>query len=84
MRDGLSLDDLGRDFSWVDLAAYIRFSRQDSALSFVHQNPPVDPVTVPTKSTLSSIGGRIAEKRAALQGAESEVVEHNRRNRAAS
>ena len=81
MRDGLSLDDLGRQFSWVDLAAYVRYSRPDSALAFVNENPPVDPATVPTQGTLTSIKDRLAAKRAELRDAESEVVSHNRRDR---
>ena len=81
MRDGLSLDDLGRQFSWVDMAAYIKYSRPDSALAYVNANPPVDPATVPTQGTLLSIKDRIAAKRAQLAGAESEVVSHNRRDR---
>ena len=81
MRDGLSLDDLGRQFSWVDLKSYIKYSRQDSALVYVQQNPPVDPATVPTQGTLTSIKDRLAAKRDALRDAESEVVSHNRRDR---
>lgn len=83
MRDGLSLDDLGRQFSWSDLRAYIKHSKPDSALSFVNENPPVDPATVPTKGTLSSIKDRLAEKRAEAKrrAVESEVVAHNRRDR---
>ena len=81
LRDGLSLDDLGRQFSWVDLQAYIKFSRPDSALAFVNENPPVDPATVPTKGTLTSIKDRLAAKRAELRDAESQVVTHNRRDR---
>lgn len=81
MRDGLSLDDLGRQFSWVDLASYVRYSRPDSALAYVNQNPPVDPATVPTKGTLTSIKDRLAEKRSELRDASSEVVSHNRRDR---
>ena len=81
MRDGLSLDDLGRQFSWVDLAAYIKYSRPDSALAYVNENPPVDPATVPTQGTLASIRDRRAAKLAQLQGADTEVVAHNRRDR---
>ena len=81
LRDGLSLDDLGRQFSWVDLQAYIKFSRPDSALAYVNENPPVDPSTVPTKGTLTSIKDRLAAKRAELRDAESQVVTHNRRDR---
>lgn len=81
MRDGLSLDDLGRQFSWSDLRAYIKHSRPDSALAFVNENPPVDPATVPTKGTLTSIRERRAAKVAELQGAATEVVSHNRRDR---
>lgn len=81
MRDGLSLDDLGRQFSWVDLAAYIKYSRPDSALAFVNENPPVDPATVPTQGTLTSIKDRLAAKRAELRDAETQVVSHNRRDR---
>ena len=61
MRDGLSLDDLGRQFSWVDLRSYIKYSKPDSALAFVNENPPVDPATVPTQGTLTSIKDRLAE-----------------------
>ena len=81
MRDGLSLDDLGRQFSWVDLKSYIKYSRQDSALVYVQRNPPVDPATVPTQGTLTSIKDRLAAKRAELADAGSEVVSHNRRDR---
>ena len=81
MRDGLSLDDLGRQFSWVDLRSYIKYSKPDSALAFVNENPPVDPATVPTRSTLASIRDRRAAKLAELQGADTEVVAHNRRDR---
>lgn len=83
MRDGLSLDDLGRQFSWVDIAAYIKYSRPDSALAYVNANPPVDPATVPTQGTLLSIKDRIAAKRAEarLRAVESEAVAHNRRDR---
>ena len=81
MRDGLSLDDLGRQFSWVDLAAYIKFSRADSALKYVNDNPPVDPATVPTQGTLTSIKDRLAAKRAELRDADTQVVSHNRRDR---
>lgn len=81
MRDGLSLDDLGRQFSWVDLRSYIKYSPQGSALAFVNENPPVDPATVPTMGTLTSISERIAARRAALSGAKSEVVAHHRRDR---
>lgn len=81
MRDGLTLEDLGIQFSWVDLAAYVKYSRADSALLYVRENPPVDPSTVPTKGTLTSIKDRLAAKRSALQGAASEVVSHNRRDR---
>ena len=81
MRDGLSLDDLGRQFSWADLAAYIKFSRADSALKYVNDNPPVDPATVPTQGTLTSIKDRLAAKRAELRDVESQVVTHNRRDR---
>lgn len=81
MRDGLSLDDLGRQFSWLDMRAFIKYSRPDSALKYVVDNPPVDPVTVPTQGTLVSIKDRIAAKRESLRGAGSEVVEHNRRDR---
>ena len=85
MRDGLSLDDLGRQFSWVGLKSYIRYSRQDSALVYVQQNPPVDPATVPTQGTLTSIKDRLAAKRAEarLRAVESEAVAHNRRDRKA-
>ena len=81
MRDGLSLDDLGRQFSWVDLKSYIKYSRQDSALVYVQQNPPVDPATVPTQGTLTSIKDRLAAKRAELRDADTQVVSHNRRDR---
>ena len=81
MRDGLSFDDLGRQFSWVDLKSYIKYSRQDSALVYVQQNPPVDPATVPTQGTLLSIKEKRAAKIAKLQGADTEVVAHNRRDR---
>ena len=83
MRDGLSLDDLGRQFSWVDLRSYIKYSRPDSALAFVNENPPVDPATVPTQGTLTSIKDRLASKRAEarLREVESETVAHNRRDR---
>ena len=83
LRDGLSLDDLGRQFSWVDLAAYVKYSRPDSALAYVNANPPVDPATVPTQGTLTSIKDRIAAKRAEarLRAVESETVAHNRRDR---
>ena len=83
MRDGLSLDDLGRQFSWVDLRSYIKYSRPDSALAFVNEKPPVDPATVPTQGTLTSIKDRLAEKRAEakLRAVESEAVAHNRRDR---
>ena len=81
MRDGLSLDDLGRQFSWVDLRSYIKYSKPDSALAFVNENPPVDPATVPTQGTLTSIRDRRAAKIAQLQGADTEVVAHNRRDR---
>ena len=85
MRDGLSLDDLGRQFSWVDLRSYIRYSKPDSALVLVNENPPVDPSTVPTKGTLTSIKDRLAAKRAEarLRAVESEAVAHNRRDRKA-
>ena len=43
--------------------------------------PPVDPATVPTMGTLTSISERIAARRAALSGAKSEVVAHHRRDR---
>lgn len=81
MRDGLSLDDLGRQFSWADLKAYIKWSRPDSALAYVNKNPPVDPATVPTQNTLLSIKARREAKVAELKGASSEVVAHNRRDR---
>lgn len=81
MRDGLSLDDLGRQFSWVDLRSYIKWARPDSALAYVYKNPPVDPATVPTQGTLTSIKDRLAAKRAELADAGSEVVSHNRRDR---
>lgn len=81
MRDGLSLDDLGRQFSWVDLRSYIKYSRPDSALAFVNEKPPVDPATVPTQGTLMSIKDRLAAKRAELADASAEVVSHNRRDR---
>ena len=81
MRDGLSLDDLGRQFSWVDLRSYIKWARPDSALAYVYKNPPVDPATVPTQGTLLSIKEKRAAKIAQLQGADTEVVAHNRRDR---
>lgn len=81
MRDGLSLDDLGRQFSWTDLRAYIRHSRPESSLAYVNENPPVDPATVPTKGTLTSIRERRAAKVAELKDAETQVVSHNRRDR---
>lgn len=81
MRDGRSLDDLGVQFSWVDLAAYVKYSKPDSALAFVNENPPVDPATVPTQGTLTSIKDRLVAKRARLRDAETQVVSHNRRDR---
>lgn len=80
MRDGLSLDDLGRQFSWSDLRAYVKHSKPDSALAYVNEFPPVDPATVPTMGTLTSIADRIAAKRKALSGVSSDVVAHNRRD----
>lgn len=81
MRDGLSLDDLGRQFSWTDLRSYIKWTRPDSALAYVYKNPPVDPATVPTTGTLLSIKERRKAKVAELKGTASEVVAHNRRDR---
>ena len=75
------MDDLGRQFSWSDLRAYIKHSKPDSALAYVNENPPVDPATVPTQGTLTSIKDRLAAKRAQLRDAETQVVSHNRRDR---
>ena len=50
-------------------------------MKYVDTNPPVDPATVPTQGTLASIRDRRAAKLAELQGADTEVVAHNRRDR---
>ena len=71
--------------SWLDLWAFIKYCRivlgRNSATGHVMENPPVDPSTVPTKNTLASIRERRAAKLAELQGADTEVVAHNRRDR---
>lgn len=71
--------------SWLDLWAFIKYSRVvlgiNSATGHVMENPPVDPATVPTQETLASIRERRAAKLAQLQGADTQVVAHNRRDR---
>lgn len=71
--------------SWLDLWSFIKYCRVvlagQSAINFVMENPPVDPATVPDKGTLTSIRERRAAKVAELQGASTEVVSHNRRDR---
>lgn len=74
MRDGLSLDDLGRQFSWSDLRAYIKWARPDSALAYVDKNPPVDPATVPKVSELRSVSDRMAEARKLAAGQDTTPV----------
>lgn len=74
MRDGRSLDDLGIQFSWVDLRAYIRYSAPDSALKYVNENPPVDPATVPKAADLQSHSERIAEARRLAAGQDTTAV----------
>lgn len=80
MRDGLSLDDLGRQFSWTDLRSYIRFSRPDSALVYVSKNPPVDPATVPKAAELHSLSGRMAAAREMAAGQDTTPVKRGRKS----
>lgn len=85
MRIGRSLDELGHTFSWLDLWSFVKYCRialgANSVIGHVLENPPVDPETVPTKGTLTSIKDRLSAKRAELRGAQTQVVSHNRRDR---
>lgn len=80
MRDGLSLDDLGRQFSWSDLRSYIKWARPDSALAYVNQNPPVDPATVPRAAELHSLSDRMAQARAVAAGQDTTPVRRGRKS----
>jgi len=81
LRDGLSLDDLGRQFSWVDLQAYIKFSRPDSALVYVNEHPPVDPATVPRAAELESVSDRMARARELAAGQDTTASRKGRSTR---
>lgn len=80
MRDGLSLDDLGREFSWIDLMSYIKWSQPGSALSYVNQNPPVDPSTVPKVADLHSLSDRMAAARAIAAEQDTTPVRRGRKS----
>ena len=74
MRVGRSLDELGHSMSWLDLWAFVKYSRvalgEQSVIGHVMENPPVDPASVPRAAELLSVSDRIAEARRLAAGQE--------------